>query len=201
MKPLLVGSGCLARIVALTLLVGQSKGTLNSPGGHVLTIIESGEPPVHHATEAQFAVVIDRFLPGDRFDMLWVSRRNDQYSGLMLDIREHKPELSAFFFTKRQSSQIKAFGKAMRAAGYAAHGTPGGYNGGWNEDNLQTDFNISLPRSAKAVIKAVDTALAQLQPTDNQGYYLSASRTADLPAPRQGIVYRPPSDPLHGILK
>lgn len=112
------GAGCLLVVALIIVVVLLRKGTVYFVGDSGYVAISTIEEPVHHASEAQLHKVIQRLLLGDIFDTLWISRKNDPFSGLVLDVVQAAPCLSVEFKTAGQEIELKAFRRSMKAAGY-----------------------------------------------------------------------------------
>lgn len=154
------------------------------------------EKPLHRANLEQFAQVIERFLADELFDMLYVSKENDRYGGLMLVSVHGPPRMSVTFYAKRQAKELSEFESAMTAAGYTAEVNSSGYNGGIGEQHRSTRLNYPLAETVSGITSMVDLALAQIQPSHKTGYYVSGSRFCDGPGGRKGIGFVGEHDPL-----
>jgi hypothetical protein len=152
------------------------------------------------ATRDQFRKVIERLVPGDLFDMLWVSWTDDEYTGLMLTCDRGSPHLSITFKTHSEQAQLKSFKKAMAPLGYSVQENSDGFNGGMGEQHRVTSLEYPLPKSADAIIKAADTALANLHGSPPHAYFLRGSLFAHGPGAGPGITFSPAEDPLRSIL-
>ena len=133
--------------------------------------------------------------------MLWVSRQNDLYSGIVLILESGNPKLSVSFKTASQQAELAAFKKAMSDANFVAKEDSESFNGGETEEYRITNLEYALPISSEAVLKAVHTALGQLQPKESGDYFLSAWLMANGPGAGRGIQFRPTEDPLKEILE
>jgi len=159
-----------------------------------------GRKSIHCTNEDGFREVIQRLLPGDLFDMLWVSWCDDKYSGIMLTVESGSPELSITFKTGSEQAELKSFKEAMAQFGYSLEEDSDSFNGGMAEEHRITSLEYSLPGETDAILKAADTALTNLHGSPPESYVMSGSLFAHGPGFGSGIKFFADEDPLNQIL-
>lgn len=201
LKLILIGGASLAIIAFIIFILMRRSGTVYLTGNAGFVAFTSGQKPIHQVTEAQLRQVVQRLLRGDLVDMLWISRRNDEYTGIIVDTFSGPPTLSLSFKTISEQSKLKKFKAKMSALGYRVVENSGGYSGGETEEFRITTLDYTLPKSADAILAAVKAALDELQPSEHDGYFLTGSNfQKDGPGKGPGIRFRPSTDPLKEIL-
>lgn len=130
-----------------------------------------------------------RFLPGDLSNVLWISRHNDEMTGLTLRLQDGVPKLKVGFNAKRQAEELIAFRNSMRESGYSATDNYDIFNGGFGEKHRQTNLRFTLPGSADEVIRAVETASALPQPgAGGEGYFIKGDKVQKQDDPLSEIL-------------
>jgi hypothetical protein len=145
----------------------------------------------------QLLIVVDRFLKDDLINTLWVSWKEDYYSGFMLSMEDGLPELSIGFKTHSQATVAEEFKSAMAIFNYPLAEDSDSFNGGFYEECRETSLKYQLPESAEAVTQAVDTALFQLSGESAEIYFIDGSQSPRL---NQPVDFRPRQDLLCQIL-
>ncbi len=198
---ILIGGASLVIIAFIIFILMRRTGTVYLTGNAGYVAFTSGQEPIHQVTETQLRQVVERLLRGDLVDMLWISRRNDEYTGIIVGTFSGPPTLSLSFKTNSEQSKLKKFRAKMSVLGYHAVENSDGYNGGETEDFRITMLNYTLPKSVDAILPAVKAALDELQPSEHDGYFLTGSNfQKDGPGKGPGIRFRPSTDPLKEIL-
>ena len=155
------------------------------------------ESKSHCVSSMQFVAVIDRFLAGDTFDMLWVARIDDEYSGLILNLENGSPVGTLSFKTISEAEQISGFVNYLSEKGYSVEAVSRGFCGGFTESHRETSLDFPVHNSTTCVVQAIECVLDRLQPTGEAFYYVSGSRTSDQGF---GIKFGKLTDPLVEIL-
>jgi len=190
-KWMILGGACLLIVLTVAVLAWIRRSTVYFVGNSGYVAYSVSEPPAHHVTDAEFNKVIRRFLPGDLFDMLWVSRSDDRYSGLMLTLEGGSPVLSVSFKTQSEQAKLKSFKDALSPLGYVPTENSDGHNGVLTEEYRVTMLEYTLPKSAEAVVEVVNAALANLDPSVKSEYYVSGSSFANGPGASPGVKSEP----------
>ena len=151
----------------------------------------------HAVDREKLSVVIGRFLVGDAFDMLWVGRIDDEYSGLIINLENNLPVGTLYLKTKGEAEQISDFLIYLLEAGYEVQESCNGFNGGTSEEHRQTCLEFPIENSTQAVLQAIDRVLDRMQPTEQDTYYVSGSRSFDR---GRGIKVGNLRDPLANLL-
>lgn len=178
-------------IVFVLLFLATRKFYLGGRWGFVDGRVEEATP--HEVDRVTLQIVLERFLVGDSFDMLWVARINDEQSGLILTLEGGIPIGTLFFNTNTEAQQIADFVAYLADAGYEVRQDSNGFNGGWGEEHRQTCVEFPIENDVEHVTTAIDCVLDRLQPKIEDVYYVNASRTADR---RTGIKFGKVPDPL-----
>ncbi|HLK14680.1 MAG TPA: hypothetical protein VKT78_07730 [Fimbriimonadaceae bacterium] len=153
----------------------------------------------HHTPQEGLQKVIDRLLPANFFDMLWVSTRDDEYSGVILTVDSGTPVLSVTFKTHAEHEKLAAFKRAMTAGGFSGSEESNGFNGGTGEEFRITSLEYRLTPASDKVLEAVECALANLYPGDRDGYFVEGSNLREIVGSRPGVKFVPDSDPLRDL--
>lgn len=151
----------------------------------------------HEVDRDTLSRVTDRLLANDLFDMLQVGRSPDEYGGVMVCLRDGVLELTKSF--NIHEYQLASFLEAMSAAGFEGVQDSDGYNGGFTEKHRLTTVTYVLPHSTPTILKAIDAALANLEPGVRTTYFVSGS-SFDLDGLRWGITIGRSGDPIEEIL-
>jgi len=176
------------------------RGTTYVFGKSGYTATSNFESKPHRANPDQLHTVISRLLPGDRFDMLWISWTDDRYSGIMVTLDTGSPKLTVSFKTHSEQAKLKSCKKAMDSLGHPFDEESNGFNGGMEEQYRVTNLEYKLPSSEDAIIKAVNVALTNLHGTAPSAYFVEGSLFAHGPGSGSGIKFQPEEDPLLGLL-
>ena len=150
----------------------------------------------HEANLVQLKSVIELFLHGDAFDMLWVSWTRNEHSGVMLTRVNGPPVLSTNFKTHRQQPEMDSFIKAMNSIGLSPEESSTGFNGGLSEKYRITILRYAIPVSADGVIDALAAALTNLSGTPPTSYFVKGSGFSSR---TPGENSTKPADPLAEI--
>jgi len=158
-----------------------------------------GTSDTHHTSEEGLQNAITRLLPADVFDMLWVSTRDDEYSGVILTVESGTPVLSLTFKTHSEHTKLVDLKKAMASSGFAGTEDSNGFNGGVGEEFRVTSLEYRLPQSSEKVLEAIKSALTNLDPGARDGYFVKGSSLRDIVGSRPGVKFVPNSDPLQDL--
>ena len=178
-------------IVFVLLFLATRKFYLGGSWGFVDSRTDEAMP--HEVDRHTLIEVLERFLVSDSFDILWVSRINDEQSGLVLTLEGGIPIGTLFFNTKSDAEQIADLAYYLAAAGYEVSQDSNGFNGGWREEHRQTCVEFAIGKDVDSIESAMDCVLGRLQPTSEDVFYVNASRTSDH---GEGIKLGLVSDPL-----
>jgi hypothetical protein len=154
---------------------------------------------VHHTDDAGLVKVMQRLMKGDLYDMVGVSRVNDEYAGVIVYLEAGTPVLSVSFYTASQQQELASFRRAMSEFGYELSEDSNSFNGGTSEANRTTMLEYELPKDAAKISAFTNAALSQLQSELTDGFYLTASLLAHGPS-GAGIKFHRPEDPLSNVL-
>jgi hypothetical protein len=195
---LVLGSFVVVGLIIFVCLTQIGTISVSDEGG--FTSITSSRTPMRRADQDQFRKVIDRFLRGDLYDMLWVSRTDNEYNGITLTLETGSPKLSIWFKTHGEEAKLKSFKSAMAPLGFALYENSNLFSGGEDEEYRTTSLNYTLPKSSDSIIKAANTALGHLQGNPAQSYFLKGYLLANEPGGRSGITFSLSEDPLREVL-
>jgi len=193
-------------IVLVLLLIGalvallRNRGTVYIFRSNGYTAFEAGGTShPHHTSEEGLQKAVKRLLPADVFDMLWVSTRDDEYSGAILTVESGTPVLSLSFKTHSDQVKLGAFKKAMASSGFTGTEDSNGFNGGLGEEFRVTRLEYRLPQSSDKILEAIKSALANLDPGARNGYFVKGSSFRDIAGSRPGVKFVRDSDPLQDL--
>jgi len=130
--------------VAIVVFLLIRTGTVYFFNGSGYRAFSKGQMHKHEVSQDKLRLVIERMLPGDRFDMLWVSWKDDEYSGIMLTLLDGPPKLSISFKTKTEQPELKSFKAAMAVLNYPVEEDSDSFNGGFGEENRITSLEYPL---------------------------------------------------------
>jgi len=187
-------------VVAIVLFLFIRTGTVYFFNGSGYRAFSKGQMHKHEVSQDKLRLVIERMLPGDRFDMLWVSWKDDEYSGIMLTLLDGPPKLSISFKTKTEQPELKSFKAAMAVLNYPVEEDSDSFNGGFGEENRITSLEYPLPKSADEIVHAANVALTNLQGSAPESFFINATRFVKRPTSGSRIKFDPDQDPLEGVL-
>lgn len=193
-------TGGLLALVAILAILLKTRATVYFVHPFGFSALSGRENPAHQASREQLGVVIERLLPGDLFDMLWVSRSGDRCGGLMVTLQDGSPVMTVHFKTNSEQAELAAFREAVKDQGFSAEEDSNGFNGGLGEDFRITTLEYRLTGSSQTITNFVEVALKQLQPQEASFFFVSASSYSDGPGKGSGLKVRFPEDPIGGIL-
>jgi hypothetical protein len=190
--------------VALVLVVIGALAVMRRSGGAVyffrnngFTALSTGHrSQPHHLSADGLRTAIQRLVPADVFDMLWVSTRDDEYTGLIVTVESGTPVLSVDFKTHSEQARREGFKGAMASRGFSGTEDSNGFNGGLGEEFRVTTIEYRLPRAPEQILDAVQAALSALDPAPANGYFAKGSSLAATVGSRPGVKFVPDSDPL-----
>lgn len=198
---ILIFLGCVIAM-AFGLAAAKRRGTVNISFGLGYFGLNRKPDFTHQTNREGMELVLSRFVEHDIYDMLWVSRKEDRYGGLMVTYLHDDVTLRVSFKTRSQANQIEDFRRETETSGYPCEESSDGFNGGFGEEFRETNFEFTLPKDMAIIHTFLDVVLLQLFDTEDT-YFVSASRFSNGPRklPAVGIKVSPKEDPLDGILK
>lgn len=193
-------------IVVVVLLTVAGLAVLRRIGGTLYVFRHDGftafgrrpDPP-HNTDEQGLEKAIARLLPGDVFDMLWISTREDEYGGLILTVESGVPVLQVDFKTQSEQVRLKGFREDMASHGLTGSEDSNGFSGGSGEEFRVTTIEYRLANQPTMVKEAVEAALSNLEPGYSSGYYVRGSSLGAIVGSRPGLKFIPASDPLSDL--
>jgi hypothetical protein len=178
----------------------RARGTLYVFRNNGFTAFSAGgRSQSHHTSADGLLKAINRLLPGDVFDMLWVSTRDDDYTGLILTVESGAPTLTVDFKTHGEQAKRESFKKAMAAGGFIGTEDSNGFSGGSGEEFRVTTIEYQLSRTPDMILAAVELAFSALDSGAADGYFLKGSSLAAIVGSRPGVKFVPASDPLSDL--
>jgi hypothetical protein len=187
-------------VLAITAWLLLRNGTLYIHGKSGYSATTTGSQQPNRANREQLRKVVARILPGDLFDMLWVSWSDDEYTGLILGRVSAPLKLSVRFKTHSEQARLEAFKSAMTAYKLPMEEASNGFSGGASEKYRVTTVEYTLPKSPEEIVDVIDTALTSLHGAPSETYFLKGSLFAHGPGSGPGIKFSPAEDPLRDIL-
>ena len=184
-------------VIVTVLELLKRRGTLYISTANGFVAFSDGTKYCRHVDRDQLMTAIDRLLKEDLIDMLWVSWKEDHYSGFILTMEDGLPELSIGFKTHSQATVAEEFKSAMAILNYPLAENSDSFNGGFSEECRETYLEYQLPKSVDEVTQAVDTALLQLSGESVEIYFIDGSQS---PRFNQPVDFRPRKDLLTQIL-
>jgi hypothetical protein len=202
MKWILGGVGATVLIAILLVATVLRKGEAHvGSSDHLTNKAVRDDWDEHHVQPPILNSVVERFIPGDLFDTLWLSHEKDQDSGLIVGIHNGEPDLHIYLKKHKDEAQIKAVSDAMNKAGFAGSSQNESFDGRMSEADRFTTFTYHVPKDPSVIIKAVNTALNTMQPGAPPGYYMSGHNFAkEFPSKGHGVFIRGKTDPLRDFL-
>ncbi|RYG19176.1 hypothetical protein EON82_21775 [bacterium] len=124
--------------------------------------------------------ILARFVQGDLFDALWVSRVLDRYGGVVLSNEGVEIELSLSFRSLKETERMEAFRERMAELGHTpTEEHP--WNVGMGEDMESLRLEYVLPKDLDRIGDVVDQALEALQGEGGETVFVHAWRSQDGP--------------------
>lgn|GEM_PF-1937365 len=188
--------GCLVETV-IVIDFFKRRGTLYVSSGLGFVVFSDGTKYCRQVDRDQLLIVVGRLLKGDLINTLWVSWKEDRYSGFILSMENGLPELSIGFKTHSQRAQVDDFKNAMAFFEFPLAEDSDSFNGGFSEECRTTHLEYQVPKSVEAVTQAVDIALFQLSGERVETYFIDGSHSRRLTKP---VDFRPSKDLLSQIL-
>jgi hypothetical protein len=197
---IVIGVAVVLAVIGALALMRRSGGSVyffRSNGFTAYSVGPRSQP--HHTSAEGLQKAIQRLVPADVFDMLWVSTRDDEYTGLIVTIESGTPVLNVSFKTHSEQAKRESFKKAMASRGFTGTEDSDGFSGGSGEEFRVTTIEYRLPRAPEKILDAVQVALTAMDPAPADGYFVKGSNLAAIVGSRPGVKFVPDSDPLSDL--
>jgi len=194
LAPVLIAIGLLLICLAAVFIFGVGRVYIGGSWGFIDG--RKDESAIRHVDEPRLIHVIERLLSPDPFDLLWVSRLNDKYTGLTVIFHTGTLRVSIFFNMQQDSHRIEDFRAFLDRREYIFQESSNGFSGGFGARFRQTHFEVEAPSSAPVALNAVIEILTELQPGEKDGFFIAGHRLSDSGS---GIKFGARPDPLAGL--